>query len=94
MKPRLLASPSGMRHLILFLAILSASCSGSSDVYTLYRASPIDASMRIHVATFDSTEGSEYNRDNCDIARGLFQNQPGVKVRYWCERGPFRGSGG
>ena len=26
---------------------------------------------------------------NCDIARQLFQNQPGVTVRYWCERGRF-----
>jgi hypothetical protein len=29
---------------------------------------------------------AEYNRSNCEIARSLFQSQPGVIVTYWCER--------
>jgi hypothetical protein len=45
---------------------------------------------RIHVATFDSSYGEDYNRENCQIALGLFQNQPGVTVRYWCEKGRYK----
>jgi hypothetical protein len=48
--------------------------------------------VRVHIATFDSLErhwrshtSGEYNRQNCEIARHLFQNQPGVIVSYWCE---------
>jgi hypothetical protein len=45
--------------------------------------------MRNHVATFDAAEDKDYNRNNCEIARDLFASQPGVQVRYWCERGRF-----
>lgn len=62
--------------------------------YTLYRNSalPVNgAAFRIHVATFDAYEGKAegYNRENCDIARNLFQEQLGVTVRYWCEKGHY-----
>jgi hypothetical protein len=46
--------------------------------------------VRIHVATFDAAEGEGYNRENCDTASQLFQAQPGIKVRYWCEKGRYR----
>ena len=46
--------------------------------------------MRIHVATLDSKDGDEYNHENCEVARELFQRQPGVTVRYWCEMGRYR----
>jgi hypothetical protein len=59
-------------------------------IYTLYRNSPEFADMRIHVATFDAAEDKDYNRQNCEIARDLFASQPGVRVRYWCERGRFQ----
>jgi len=26
-----------------------------------------------------------YNLENCEVARDLFQAQPGVKVEFWCE---------
>jgi hypothetical protein len=67
----------------------------SKNVYTLYRGSPpippelLGEEQRIHVATFDAAEREAYNRDNCEIARGLFSSQ-GVAVRYWCERGRFK----
>jgi len=59
--------------------------------YTLYRSSATvgGKDMRIHVATFDTKDGAAYNRDNCDIAKGLFQKQPGITVNYWCERGYY-----
>ena len=61
-------------------------------VYTLYRQSVVDirASMRTHVATFDADQGELYNRMNCEGARELFQNQKGVELKYWCEKGYFR----
>jgi hypothetical protein len=45
--------------------------------------------MRIHIATFDSKEGEEYNRENCELARSLFQAQPGVTVKFWYEKGRY-----
>jgi hypothetical protein len=62
----------------------------ANRVYTLYRNSVTDENMRIHVATFDVNEQDEYNKDNCEIARSLFQQQPGVKVKYWCEKGYYK----
>ncbi len=61
------------------------------DVYTLYRGSATTGgkTWRIHVATFDAVDGATYNRGNCEIARTLFQAQPGVTVEFWCERGYF-----
>ena len=63
-------------------------------IYTLYRNSPTVVhtsgdDTRIHVVTFDAAEDKDYNRDNCETARDLFASQPGVMVRYWCERGKF-----
>ncbi len=61
------------------------------NVYTLYRSSAVTGGekWRMHVATFDSADGPEYNRDNCETAKSLFQAQPGVTVTFWCERGYF-----
>jgi len=46
--------------------------------------------MRLHIATFDAAEKEEYNRENCDVAQKLFGAQPGVKTRFWCEKGRYR----
>ena len=59
----------------------------NEDVYTLYRSSALDATMRIHMATFDSSEGADYNKENCSLVRDLILTVPSVKVAYWCERG-------
>ena len=81
-----------------FLFLLSAPAltaeilrTAPESTYTLYRSSATTdgANMRIHVATFDAADGATYNRDNCEIAKNLFQNQKGVTVTYWCERGYF-----
>ena len=53
--------------------------------------SVLDENMRIHVATFDAAGGEAYNRGNCEQAQALFQAQPGVKTKFWCEKGRFRG---
>ena len=74
------------------MALLSgiAGCSDEDRIYSLYRDSVTGSGMRLHIATFDSKDGEAYNRENCDIASTLFQQQPGVRVKYWCEKGPFR----
>ena len=75
---------------ITFILCLSA-CSASGEYsYALYRNSVMDESARIHVGTFDSTDGDKYNQSNCDIAARLFQQQAGVKTKFWCEKGKFR----
>jgi len=33
-----------------------------------------------YVATFDSGDGAQYNNENCQAARDLFQQQPGVRA--------------
>ena len=76
------------------VSIVLSACSfgGTSDgqVFTLYRNSVTDENMRIHVASFDASEKEEYNRGNCEQAQLLFQNQPGVKTKFWCEKGRFK----
>lgn len=88
------------RSLGLFALLAATSglsaCAGDG-VFTLYRSGvstpEVGISMenaRIHIATFDADESEGYNRENCEIASKLFQAQPGVKVRYWCEKGGYR----
>jgi hypothetical protein len=82
-----------MRGRLCLVLLVLASCSGqarSEDVFTLYRDSPLGQEMRIHVATFDSADGKNYNQENCRLAADLFQAQPGVTARFWCEMGHFR----
>jgi hypothetical protein len=75
------------------LVVLLLTACGEST-YTLYRSSPVptdDLSLRrVHVATFDAYENQSYNQENCEIAAGLFKSQPGVTVKYWCEKGQFK----
>lgn len=81
-------------------AILSAHSAvaqsrNEDDVATLYRSSVFEDIPRIHIATFDSEEKAwggtvfEYNWENCQTTADYFENQPGVRVRYWCEKGFF-----
>jgi lysine/ornithine N-monooxygenase len=73
------------KFLYLISSVVVAGCGQSgSDVYTLYRNSPVDPQMRIHVSTYDAKDGNEYNNENCQIGQKVFQNQPGVTVKYWC----------
>lgn len=72
------------------LFLLSACGPLESDIYTLYRNSATDSNMRLHIATFNSKDGHDYNMENCDAAKSLFQAQPGVTTRFWCEKGSFK----
>lgn len=81
-------------HCLFLLALFSAlaGCSARDDTtYTLYRETATGDRGRVHVATFDAEyEAPGYNRDNCAQAAKLYLAQPGVSVRFWCEKGRFR----
>jgi hypothetical protein len=76
------------RYALLLVLPLLAACSDSE--YTLYRNSITDANMRIHVASFNTSDGDAYNNENCNLAAKLFQSQPGVETRFWCEKGSYK----
>ncbi len=82
----------GFGSLLLAVSLVVPVAADPGSSYTLYRnsARPNGATARLHVATFDADDGEDYNRGNCEVARGLFQQQPGVTVRFWCERGRYR----
>jgi hypothetical protein len=67
-----------------------ASVTEESPQYTLYRNSVTDTLARNHIASFDASDGDRYNQENCEVARQLFQAQPGVTTRFWCEKGRYR----
>ena len=80
---------------MIFLLGLSACSGEGADSYTLYRSGVGLPDLRIHVASFDTNQGSDeqfktYNRDNCETAKQLFQSQPNVTVKYWCEKGGYK----
>lgn len=86
-----------LRRALVILTLVSGfvACSsrwgmGDRESFTLYRTSVANDSLRIHVVTFDAADGQVYNRDNCELARSLFQNQSGVRVRFFCEKGLYR----
>jgi hypothetical protein len=62
----------------------------SGTAYSLYRSSATGVRERIHIATFDASEADSYNNENCQQAQTLFQQQPGVTVKFWCEKGRYR----
>ena len=78
-----------MPAVVLASAIVLAAAVPPDAVFTLYRNSVLDASMRMHVATFDTDQGGSYNQENCWMAQKLFQGQSGVTVTFWCEKGRF-----
>ncbi len=81
--------------IVAAIALATAACSPvapASETYTLYRSSAVPTVAEMHVATFNADEGAAYNRENCGVARDLFQGQLGVAVKYWCEQGSPRRS--
>ena len=76
-------------RLALLLFALVAACSPYSPPagsYRLFRTSLVPSDPLVLVATFDSQNGASYNQENCEVARSLFQSQPGVITRYVCEK--------
>ena len=83
-------SETSMRtFLTIILLILGTTASANQTAATLYRNSVLNENARYHIATFDTNEGEAYNWENCQLAAKLFQAQPGVTTRFWCEKGKF-----
>ena len=76
--------------LIVLCGMLTACQGQDASTFTLYRTSVLNDGARVHVATFDAADGEAYNRENCNVAAGLFGGQSGTRSRFWCEKGPFR----
>ena len=72
----------------LVACLFLAACGDNG--YTLYRNSVLDSNMRVYIASFSSGDGDKYNNENCNLAARLFQQQPGVETRFWCEKGEFK----
>jgi hypothetical protein len=79
-----------LRTLLALLVVSVVGCSSDSKTFTLYRNSVTDENMRVHVASFNASDGEAYNKGNCEQAQQLFQAQPGVKTKFWCEKGAFK----
>lgn len=77
---------------ILAAALLTVGCSETpkSETFTLYRNSPIDRSLRIHVATFDAVDHEGYNLAVCGSVSDYYNEAPPMDARYWCESGRFQ----
>ena len=78
---------------LLLASLLSTSCQRDDpdqSTYTLYRSSIVSDAMRVHVATFNGYDDEAYNLENCQLAADLFQAQPGIATKFWCEKGGFR----
>jgi hypothetical protein len=76
----------------IFLALLGCESRSTdrSETYTLYRDSPVEPGLRLHVATFDANDRDDYNRDMCETVREFFTERPFMGARYWCEAGRYR----
>jgi hypothetical protein len=61
----------------------SAASAADETTYTLYRNSVLDLKMRIHVASFDTDNGGDYNIENCNLVADLMKTQDGVTTRFW-----------
>ncbi|MFN3774135.1 hypothetical protein [Sphingomonas parapaucimobilis] len=89
----------GYLSVVAALMALNA-CGQGSDVFTLYRNSTLDETMRIHVATFDADDygngSSRYNQQGCTFTatalteRAAAMNDGTAPFHYWCEKGTFR----
>lgn len=73
--------------LVMVIGASVRAASEEAGVFTLYRTSIVDPNMVVHVATFDTSNGSKYNSENCWLAAELFMRQPGVKTKFWCQPG-------
>ena len=78
------------RRILLITTCVTLSACDAESTYVLYRNSVTDKNMRVHVATFDASDGEAYNLENCDQAKELFQAQSAVQTKFWCEKGRFR----
>jgi hypothetical protein len=78
------------KFLTATLLIFGTTAAANETAATLIRNSVLNENMRLHIATFDTNAGEAYNWENCQLAAKLFQAQPNVTTRFWCEKGKFK----
>ncbi|MDX3901161.1 MAG: hypothetical protein QHC40_11735 [Sphingobium sp.] len=91
---------------LLIGASALASCTGGPEnVYTLYRNSLIETTMRVHWGTFDATDSdATYNMNNCMLAARLLnanldanaakaEMQRDASIGFWCEPERYKEKG-
>lgn len=77
----------------------------SNEQATLYRNSHVMNDLRVHWATFDASDGGDYNLGNCQMAARLLNanvrasaaaegKEPYSAVGFWCEVGAYSEDGG
>ena len=62
------------------------------NVFTLIRNNHVNPLIRVHIATFDSANGPDFNAWYCQKAQDYFQKaakERGSKEKLWCEKGYF-----
>ncbi len=87
-----------MKKVFCLILMLAGCGSKVSSNYVLYRNNPIFPDLRIHIATFDSSEESyegksnDYNKYNCSLVKSLIKNfykkksKVGKDTKVWCEK--------
>ena len=91
-----------MRLIFVCSVLLCAACktelppnkASGERVYTLYRSGALVNTVRIHVATFETTgEDEAWNMKNCEqVARILneAQKKEQYQTKLWCEKGRYK----
>jgi hypothetical protein len=64
------------------------SSDAESSTCRLYRTNAVENGPPVHIASFDTNEGAQVNRENCQFAASAFQ-EGGMK-QYWCQTGGNR----
>ena len=77
---------SSNSRIIPFIRLIAATTFQLRTSIRSIEVAPWIRTMRIHMATFDSADGKEYNEENCALVRDLILTLPNVAVAYWCER--------
>jgi hypothetical protein len=82
--------------LLILTSMVVVAQANNEEIYTLYRNSAVDETVRIHMATFDTDDGPKThlrNMTNCMYVQKLFQDQPHETNKFWCEKGAYRAKG-
>lgn len=105
MASRLVARASALLLIAIVGGCSSQGPDGPDRTVTLYRNSPLSSDVRVHWATFDASDGRDYNLGNCQMAARILNanlqasaeaeaTQPPPNVGFWCEVGAYSDEGG
>ena len=87
---------------VLPLLGLAACNQPDARPYTLYRTSPWNQALRVHYASFDSTDPGlrgqpSANQESCEMTAKLLNDNmarlyptSGAPARFWCELGRYK----